>query len=31
MTKVLVVEDDPINMMLVFEIMKASGIMADGA
>jgi len=31
MTKVLVVEDDPINMMLVSEILKASGIMADGA
>lgn len=31
MTKVLVVEDDSINMILVFEILKASGIMVDGA
>lgn len=31
MTKVLVVEDDPLNMELVLEIVKATGFTADAA
>ncbi|MBU4076334.1 MAG: response regulator [Euryarchaeota archaeon] len=31
MTKVLIVEDDDINMILIFEILNAYGIMVDGA